>query len=153
MTLNTIEYKVLNKKFIKSNYASAGAAGLDLVACIEQDIELLPNAVTLIGTGLAIYIRDPNYAGLLLPRSGLGHKHGIILGNGLGLIDSDYQGELKISCWNRSEQPYIITPGLRLAQLIFVPVLTPRLPEVKEFETTTRGEAGFGSTGTHTNPA
>ena len=153
MTLNTVEYKVLNKKFIKPNYASAGAAGLDLVASIEQEIELLPNAVTLIATGLAIYIRDPNYAGLILPRSGLGHKHGIILGNGLGLIDSDYQGELKISCWNRSEQPYTITPGLRLAQLIFVPVLTPILKEVKEFETTTRGEAGFGSTGTHTDPA
>lgn len=151
MNLNKIEYKVLNDNCIQPHYASDGAAGLDLVACIEQDIELLPNAVTLIPTGIAIYIRDPSFAGLILPRSGLGHKHGIILGNGVGLIDSDYQGELKISCWNRSEHKFTITKGLRLAQLVFVPVFTPKLHKVKEFETTTRGTGGFGSTGTHSN--
>lgn len=150
MSLNSIDFKVLNPKFAKPYYASPGAAGLDLVACIESDIKLAANAVTLIPTGIAIYIKNPSYAGLILPRSGLGHKQGIILGNGVGLIDSDYQGELKISCWNRSQEDFLITPGLRLAQLVIVPVITPIMREVTEFEQTTRGEQGFGSTGTNT---
>lgn len=153
MSLNIIDYKVLDDRFGRPHYASAGAAGLDLIACIEKDLVLTPNSTALIPTGIAIFIKDPGYAGLILPRSGLGHKHGIILGNSVGLIDSDYQGELKVSCWNRSSQNYTITPGLRLAQLVLVPVITPILREVTEFETTTRGSQGFGSTGTHTNPA
>jgi dUTP pyrophosphatase len=153
MNLPTIDFKILDPRignqFQRPNYASVAAAGLDLIACLDEDFVLEPGAVSLIGTGIAIYIKDPRYAGLILPRSGLGHKHGLILGNSVGLIDADYQGELKVSCWNRSDKSYTIIPGLRLAQLVIVPVITPLFNEVKEFETTTRGVGGFGSTGTH----
>ena len=153
MNLPTINYKILDPRigseFSRPGYASCNAAGLDLIACVQSEVVLEPGAVSLVGTGIAVFIKDHRYAGLILPRSGLGHKHGLILGNGTGLIDSDYQGELKVSCWNRSQTSYTITPGLRLAQLVIVPVITPLFTEVKEFETTARGTGGFGSTGTH----
>jgi dUTP pyrophosphatase len=147
-----IQSKILNpllEKFTLPRYQTPMSAGLDLLACIEQPLELLPNQVTLISTGLAIFINNPNFAGMILPRSGLGHK-GIVLGNLVGLIDADYQGELKISCWNRSEQPFIIEPGLRLAQLIIVPVIQAEFQYVDSFELSTRGDGGFGSTGLST---
>lgn len=128
-------------------YGSEGAAGLDLRACIEEECEILPGETKLIPTGLAIYIADPNYAGLVLPRSGLGHKHGLVLGNLVGLIDSDYQGELLLSCWNRGGRAYVIMPGERLAQFVVVPVVQMEMEVVEEFEATERAEGGFGHTG------
>lgn len=130
-------------------YGTTGSAGLDLRACIDEPIELAANAVTLVGTGLAIHIADASLAAVILPRSGLGHKNGIVLGNLVGLIDSDYQGELKISVWNRSTQSFIIQPGERLAQLVFVPVVQAAWDWVESFDDASeRGEGGFGSTGT-----
>lgn len=128
-------------------YATQGAAGLDLRACIEESIHLAPGATTLIPTGLAIYISDPGFAALILPRSGLGHKHGIVLGNLVGLIDSDYQGELMVSCWNRGSAAFTITPQERIAQLVIVPVQQVAFQEVSEFTASDRGTTGFGSTG------
>lgn len=130
-------------------YATTGSAGLDLRACIEAPIELAPGAVTLVGTGLAIHIADAGLAAVILPRSGLGHKHGIVLGNLVGLIDSDYQGELKVSVWNRSSEPFTIQPGERLAQLVFVPVVQADWHWVEDFDVSDRGAGGFGSTGRH----
>ena len=130
------------------NRATPGSAGLDLRACIDEPLALEPGAELLIGTGLAIHIADPQLAGLIVPRSGLGHKHGVVLGNLVGLIDSDYQGELHISCWNRGRVTYNIQPGERIAQLLLVPVITPELELVDEFVQSERGAGGFGSSGT-----
>jgi dUTP pyrophosphatase len=129
---------------------SAGSAGVDLRAYLlprYHSVVVEPNEVRLIGTGIAIYLRDPGFAGMILPRSGLGHKNGIILGNGTGLIDSDYQGELKISVWNRSTQPFTLTHGDRIAQYVIVPVMQPEFELVDTFEASHRGDGGFGSTG------
>ena len=128
-------------------YATDGSAGLDLRACIDNAWVIMPGQVLLVPTGLAIYIRDPHYAGMILPRSGLGHKNGIVLGNLVGLIDSDYQGELKISCWNRGQDVFTLEPGTRLAQLVIVPVQQVRLELVEDFAETERGVGGFGHTG------
>ena len=128
-------------------YATAGAAGLDLRACIDAPVTLLPGKTELIPTGLAIHIGDPGYAALILPRSGLGHKHGIVLGNLVGLIDSDYQGQLMVSAWNRSDVAFTIEPMERIAQLVIVPVVQARFRLVDEFPASQRGEGGYGSTG------
>jgi dUTP pyrophosphatase len=129
------------------HYETLGSAGLDLRACIDQSITLQPGATDLLPTGLAIYLEDPNYAAMILPRSGLGHKHGIVLGNLIGLIDSDYQGELMISCWNRSDTAFEIQPLDRIAQLVIVPVLQADFVWVDEFAASDSGDKGFGSTG------
>ena len=128
-------------------YSTEGSAGLDLRACIEAPQTLVPGATLLIPTGLAIYIEDPGYAAMILPRSGLGHKHGIVLGNLVGLIDSDYQGELMVSAWNRGNEAFTIEPGERIAQLIIVPVHQVAFDIVEEFAVTERGDGGFGSSG------
>jgi dUTP diphosphatase len=129
------------------HYATAGAAGLDLRACIDGPIVLVPGETQLIPTGMAIHLADPGYAALILPRSGLGHKHGIVLGNLVGLIDSDYQGQLMVSAWNRGQQAFELTPMERLAQLVIVPVVQAEFNIVEEFAGSQRGEGGFGSTG------
>jgi len=128
-------------------YASAGAAGLDLRACIDMPIRLAPGQTHLIPTGLAIHIGDPGFAALILPRSGLGHKHGIVLGNLVGLIDSDYQGQLMVSCWNRGQATFTVEPLERIAQLVIVPVAHAEFEVVEDFAASERGGAGFGSTG------
>lgn len=145
----SIDYKILNpliKEHLPS-YGSAGSAGLDLRACIEKDLVINPGETELIPSGISIYIKNPGYAALILPRSGLGHKHGIVLGNLVGLIDSDYQGELLISCWNRGDKEFIINPLERIAQLVLVPVYQASFNLVNDFESSERGEGGFGSTG------
>ena len=129
-------------------YATPGSAGLDLRACVQEPLTLEPNAWQLVPTGMAIHLKDPGYAALILPRSGLGHKHGIVLGNLVGLIDSDYQGPLMVSCWNRGTQAFTIQPMDRIAQLVIVPVVQARFKVVDEFgQGSARGEGGFGSTG------
>ena len=128
-------------------YATAGSAGLDLRACIDSAITIAPGETHLIPTGLAIYIEDPGLAGLILPRSGLGHKHGIVLGNLVGLIDSDYQGELMVSCWNRGQKEFTLEPGERLAQYVLVPVVQASFEIVDDFTETERGAGGFGHSG------
>lgn len=130
-------------------YATGGAAGLDLRACLQQPLGLAAGATELVPTGIAIHLGDPGYAALILPRSGLGHKHGIVLGNLVGLIDSDYQGQLMVSCWNRSREPFTIQPMERIAQLVIVPVLQVEFNVVESFEQSDRGAGGFGSTGKH----
>ena len=130
-------------------YATPGSAGLDLRACLETPLTLLPNAWQLVPTGMAIYLADPNFAALILPRSGLGHKHGIVLGNLVGLIDSDYQGQLMVSAWNRSSTAFTIEPMERIAQLVIVPVVQAQFNLVNEFAASQRGESGYGSTGKH----
>lgn len=142
-----INIKRLHSKALNPSYGTPGSAGLDLGACIDSPLTLEPGQTELVPTGLAIHIDDPGYAAMILPRSGLGHKHGIVLGNLVGLIDSDYQGELMISCWNRSDQAFTITPGDRIAQLVIVPVMQATFQWVEEFDSSDRGEAGFGSTG------
>jgi dUTP pyrophosphatase len=145
----SVDFKILNP-LIKEHlpkYASDGSAGLDLRACIEHVQTLNPGETFLIPTGISIFIKDPNYAGLILPRSGLGHKHGIVLGNLVGLIDSDYQGELLISCWNRGDKSFLINPLERVAQLVIVPVTQAKFNLVDDYVETERGEGGFGSTG------
>lgn len=129
------------------SYATAGSAGLDLRACLDAPLQLLPGAWQLVPTGLAIWLQDPGYAALILPRSGLGHKHGIVLGNLVGLIDSDYQGQLMVSAWNRSASAYTIEPLERIAQLVIVPVAQARFRVVDEFPSSERGAGGYGSTG------
>ena len=129
------------------SYATSGSAGLDLRACIDEPMEILPGGTKLIPTGLAIHIADPGYAALILPRSGLGHKHGIVLGNLVGLIDSDYQGQLMVSTWNRGTDAFTLNPMERLAQLVIVPVLQVGFNVVEEFAESDRGAGGFGSTG------
>lgn len=128
-------------------YATAGSAGLDLRACLDAPLELAPGQAELLPTGLSIHLGDPGLAALVLPRSGLGHKHGIVLGNGVGLIDSDYQGPLMVSCWNRGREPFVVQPLDRIAQLVIVPVLQARWNVVESFDATGRGGGGFGSTG------
>ena len=128
-------------------YATPGSAGLDLRACLSEQLTLAPNAWQLVPTGIAIHLADPGYAALILPRSGLGHKHGIVLGNLVGLIDSDYQGQLMVSAWNRSDVAFTIEPMERIAQLVVVPVLQARFNVVTEFPASQRGEGGYGSTG------
>ncbi|ALE55701.1 dUTP diphosphatase [Paraburkholderia sp. SIMBA_055] len=130
-------------------YATTGSAGLDLRACLKEPLTLEPGQTALVPTGLAIHVGDPGYAALILPRSGLGHKHGIVLGNLVGLIDSDYQGELMISTWNRGETTFVLNPMERLAQLVIVPVVQAQFNIVDEFEQSERGAGGFGSTGKH----
>jgi dUTP pyrophosphatase len=144
-----IELKVLDERARSQPpaYATAGAAGLDLRACIDAPITLQPGSTELLPTGLAIHIGDPGYAAVILPRSGLGHKHGIVLGNLVGLIDSDYQGQLMVSCWNRGQSEFTVQPFERIAQLVILPVAHASFDVVDEFETSHRGEAGFGSTG------
>jgi dUTP pyrophosphatase len=148
-----LEVKIVNPRIGKDipmpSHATAGSAGLDLRACLDQPVLLEPGQTVLIGTGLAIHIGDPGYAGLILPRSGLGHKHGIVLGNLVGLIDSDYQGELMISCWNRGNAAFTIQPGERIAQYVLVPVIQATLEVVTEFDASDRGAGGFGHSGTH----
>lgn len=130
-------------------YATPGSAGLDLRACLDAPLTLAPGACALIGTGIAIHLADPGYAALILPRSGLGHKHGIVLGNLVGLIDSDYQGELKVSAWNRSQTAFVLQPMERLAQLVIVPVVQAQFQVVEDFAAASaRGAGGYGSTGT-----
>lgn len=131
------------------SYATEGSAGLDLRAMLEAPLTLAPGQTELLPTGLAIHIADPGLAAMILPRSGLGHKHGIVLGNLVGLIDSDYQGQLMVSCWNRSNSAFTINPGERIAQLVLVPVLQAQLQIVEEFDDSQRGAGGFGHTGTH----
>lgn len=137
----------LGKEWPLPSYATAGSAGLDLRACLDEAIEIEPGQTVLVKTGMAIYIHDVNFAGLILPRSGLGHKHGIVLGNLVGLIDSDYQGELMISVWNRGQTTFRLEPGERLAQYVLVPVVQAEFEQVEEFEETLRGAGGFGHTG------
>ncbi|MFB9122637.1 dUTP diphosphatase [Paraburkholderia phytofirmans] len=130
-------------------YATTGSAGLDLRACLDEPLTLKPGETALVPTGLAIHVGDSGYAALILPRSGLGHKHGIVLGNLVGLIDSDYQGQLMISTWNRGETTFVLNPMERLAQLVIVPVVQAEFNIVDDFETSDRGAGGFGSTGKH----
>lgn len=139
----------LGQQWPLPTYATSGSAGLDLRAMLDAPLILEPGQTSLLPTGLAIHIADPGLAAMILPRSGLGHKHGIVLGNLVGLIDSDYQGELKVSCWNRSQQAFTIEPGERIAQLVLVPVLQASLEIVSEFDDSQRGAGGFGHTGSH----
>ena len=147
----SIEVRVLDARigneFPMPAYATEGSAGMDLRACLPEPLTLPPGAAELISSGIAIHIEDPGYAAMLLPRSGLGHKHGIVLGNLVGLIDSDYQGPLMISCWNRGLAPFTIQPGDRIAQLVVVPVLRAEFRVVQEFAASARGSGGFGHSG------
>lgn len=151
--MHKIQYKILDERlgteFPLPDYATPGSAGLDLRACLDEALELSPGQTELIPTGMAIHIGDPALAAMILPRSGLGHKHGIVLGNLVGLIDSDYQGQLMVSCWNRGQDSFVIHPGERIAQLVFVPVVQAELQKVKTFTESHRGEGGFGHTGRH----
>jgi dUTP diphosphatase len=148
-----LEVRILDprvgREFPLPTYATAGSAGLDLRACLDTDLVLEPGKAELIPTGLAIYVEDPGLAALVLPRSGLGHKHGVVLGNLVGLIDSDYQGQLMVSCWNRGREPFTIRPGERIAQLVVVPVVQVDLQVVEDFTATPRGAGGFGSSGSN----
>lgn len=145
----SVDIKVLDPRMADQlpAYATPGSAGLDLRACLSEPLTLQANAWQLVPTGMAIYLKDPGYAALILPRSGLGHKHGIVLGNLVGLIDSDYQGQLMVSAWNRSDTAFTIEPMERIAQLVIVPVLQARFNVVNEFAASVRGEGGYGSTG------
>ena len=147
--MKTIDLKIIDARMRDQlpNYATAGSAGLDLRACIEAPLSIEPGSTHLIPTGLAIHIADPAYAAMILPRSGLGHKHGIVLGNLVGLIDSDYQGELMVSTWNRGATAFVLNPMERLAQLVIVPVLQVGFRVVDSFEESDRGAGGLGSTG------
>jgi dUTP pyrophosphatase len=146
-----VELKILDARLhnMMPAYATSGSAGLDLRACIEHTQTLHPGETTLIPTGMAIHLSDAGYAALILPRSGLGHKHGIVLGNLVGLIDSDYQGQLLVSCWNRSRETFLLNPLERIAQLVIVPVVQASFNVVEDFAASERGEGGFGSTGKH----
>ena len=146
-----VEVKILSELVKDSlpEYGTPGSAGLDLRACLDAPLTLQPGQVELINTGLSVHLKDNGFAAMLLPRSGLGHKNGIVLGNLVGLIDSDYQGELKVSVWNRSDKEFTINPLDRIAQMIVVPVVQIELVVVEEFDKSTRGEGGFGSTGTN----
>lgn len=148
-----IQLKILDSKIGQTiplpEHATDGSAGVDLRACLDEALVVKPGETHLIGTGISIHIGNPGYAAMLLPRSGLGHKHGIVLGNLVGLIDSDYQGELKVSCWNRGDTEFTVKPGERVCQMIIVPVIQAEYEIVKEFDESDRGEGGFGHTGTH----
>ena len=147
--MKTLDVKVLDARLRGSlpQYATAGAAGLDLRACLDKPLTLAPGASELVPSGIAIHLGDPGLAAVVLPRSGLGHKHGIVLGNLVGLIDSDYQGQIMVSVWNRGQAAFTIQPMERIAQLVVVPVVQVRLNVVEEFEASQRGAGGFGSTG------
>lgn len=149
--LQAVEVRILDPRIGGTiplpSYATEGSAGLDLRACIKEPMQIRSQQTVLIPTGLAVYIADPAYAAVILPRSGLGHKHGIVLGNLVGLIDSDYQGELQISCWNRNADHFTLQPGDRLAQLVFLPIVRPTFKLVDTFASSDRGEGGFGSSG------
>jgi dUTP pyrophosphatase len=151
MTNKTVQVRILDPRLGKTiplpEYATEGSAGLDLRACLDQKTILSPGETILIPTGLSIYIGNPEWAAMLLPRSGLGHKHGIVLGNLVGLIDSDYQGPLMVSCWNRGKEDFIIDIGERIAQMVIVPVVQVGFDIVSDFKESDRGEGGFGSTG------
>ncbi len=151
--MKKIQVKVLDPRIGNEialpSYATEGSAGMDLRACVDGPLVLNPGETTLIPTGMAIYVADPGLAAVLLPRSGLGHKHGIVLGNLVGLIDSDYQGQLFVSCWNRGQQSFTINVGERIAQMVVVPVVQVELEVVDEFTASDRGEGGFGHTGRH----
>ncbi len=147
--MHAIDLQVLDARMAEQipAYATPGSAGLDLRACLDAAITLAPGQTTLIPTGLAIHIADPGLAAIILPRSGLGHKHGIVLGNLVGLIDSDYQGQLMVSCWNRGQAEFVIQPMERIAQLVIVPVVQASFRRVDSFDASSRGAGGFGSTG------
>jgi dUTP pyrophosphatase len=147
--MTAIDLQVLDARMAEQipAYATPGSAGLDLRACLDAAITLAPGQTTLIPTGLAIHIADPGLAAIILPRSGLGHKHGIVLGNLVGLIDSDYQGQLMVSCWNRGQTEFVIQPFERIAQLVIVPVVQAQFRRVDSFDASARGAGGFGSTG------
>ncbi|MBV8035155.1 dUTP diphosphatase [Roseateles sp.] len=147
--MHPIDLQVLDARMAEQipAYATPGSAGLDLRACLDEAITLAPGQTTLIPTGLAIHIADPGLAAIILPRSGLGHKHGIVLGNLVGLIDSDYQGQLMVSCWNRGQSEFVIQPFERIAQLVVVPVVQAAFRRVDSFDASARGAGGFGSTG------
>jgi dUTP pyrophosphatase len=151
--MHKIQLKILDSRLGNDislpEYATTGSAGLDLRACLDNAIILQPGETVLIPTGLAIHIGDNSLAAVILPRSGLGHKHGIVLGNLVGLIDSDYQGQVFVSCWNRSNEPFTINIGERIAQMVFVPVVQVAFEQVTEFDESHRGEGGFGHTGRH----
>ena len=146
-----IDLKVLDKRigdtFDMPDYQTSGSAGIDLLACLDEPLTIQPGDTELIPSGIAVYIRDPSLAAVLLPRSGLGHKKGLVLGNLVGLIDSDYQGQVFISCWNRGKESYVIEPGMRLAQMVFLPIQQVNFNLVESFEESDRGEGGFGHTG------
>jgi dUTP pyrophosphatase len=149
--MQSIQLKILDprigREYPLPDYATDGSAGMDLRACLDQALNLQPGQTELLPTGVAIHISDPGLAAVLLPRSGLGHKHGIVLGNLVGLIDSDYQGQLYVSCWNRGSAPFTIEPGERIAQMIFVPVVRAGFEVVEDFADSNRGAGGFGHTG------
>ncbi len=151
--MQKVQLKILDPRIGKElplpTYATEGSAGMDLRACLDEALEIKPGETQLIPTGLAIHIADPSLAAVLLPRSGLGHKHGIVLGNLVGLIDSDYQGQLFVSCWNRSDTPFTINVGERMAQMVFVPVVQAGFEIVDEFDSSDRGAGGFGHSGRH----
>ncbi len=149
--MKNIAVKILDERLREQMpaYATPGSAGLDLRACVDAPMTIAPGSTHLIPTGLAIHIADPGYAALILPRSGLGHKHGIVLGNLVGLIDSDYQGQLMVSTWNRGDAPFMLNPMERLAQLVIVPVMQVGFQVIDEFADSERGAGGFGSTGKH----
>ena len=146
-----IDLKVLDKRigdtFDMPDYQTSGSAGIDLLACLDEPLTIQPGDTELIPSGIAVYIRDPSLAAVLLPRSGLGHKKGLVLGNLVGLIDSDYQGQVFISCWNRGKESCVIEPGMRLAQMVFLPIQQVNFNLVESFEESDRGEGGFGHTG------
>ena len=147
----SIQLKILDPRVESEyglpHYATTGSAGLDMRACLDAPLELAPGQTELIPSGIAIHINDPSLAAVLLPRSGLGHKHGIVLGNLTGLIDSDYQGQVFVSCWNRGDSSFVINPGDRIAQMVFVPVVQAEFEVVDEFDTSERSHGGFGHTG------
>jgi len=149
--MTKLQVKILDKRigqaFPMPTYATQGSAGMDLRACLDTGIQLAPGQTELIPTGMAIHIADPNLCAMILPRSGLGHKHGIVLGNLVGLIDSDYQGQLFVSCWNRGQTTFTVEPGERIAQLVLVPVVQAEFEVVDSFSDTDRGAGGFGSSG------
>lgn len=151
--MKKLQVKILDPRigtsFPLPSYATPGSAGLDLRACLDQALTLQPGQTELIPTGLAIHIDDPQLCAMILPRSGLGHKHGIVLGNLVGLIDSDYQGQLFVSCWNRGDTAFVMEPGERMAQLVLVPVVQADFDLVSEFTDSDRGDGGFGSSGRH----
>jgi dUTP pyrophosphatase len=147
--MTTIDLKVLDRRMAEQlpAYATTGSAGLDLRACLDEALTLAPGDTVLVPTGLAIHIGDAGLAAMILPRSGLGHKHGVVLGNLVGLIDSDYQGQLMVSVWNRGKDTFTIQPMERIAQMVIVPVVQPSFRVVEDFDASSRGEGGFGSTG------
>jgi deoxyuridine 5'-triphosphate nucleotidohydrolase len=151
--MQKIQLKILDSRlgneFPLPHYATDGAAGMDMRACLDAPLVIAPGETRLIPTGLAIHIQEPGFAAMLLPRSGLGHKHGIVLGNLVGLIDSDYQGQVFVSCWNRGDESFTMQPGERIAQMVIVPVVHADFEVVEEFAASTRGSGGFGHTGRH----